>query len=282
MMPTRRTVEELLDAVSPEARDIDPSDDLPVSAIAAADLDVPAYVPLDMGWSCAERIRRVMQAIGGITKDGEYAAGNTRYNYRGIEQITPRVRDAMIDYGLILVPVRADMTCTPRVKADDKVSVMAEAHMTYRFVNCDRPEDFIETQMIASAVDSGDKYVTKALTSAFKYLMLQSLCIGDPSDDQDRYDADNDAGDALTDEDIAALRVSWDATEDEVGALRAATAMLSDHSREVFAAWWKATGVGSLKEGHVNGRQVPAALHLVQVLLDEEQRAADDAAADPM
>lgn len=239
-------------------------------ALEVANASLPSSWPVCL----AERVRRVMSAIGGIAKEGEYRAGSVSYNYRGIEQITPKVRDALIEQGVIIVPTRAVLDVSERepVTKGDKVtvSVRADATMTYRMVNCDDPHDWLEVQMIASAVDTGDKYVTKALTSAFKYLMLQALCIADPTDDQDRYDADgDDHSSARSDEPLS----EWPATEAEVETLRVATAMMSDASKATFAAWWKDVRAGSLKEGHVNGRHVPAALALVQVLLDAEAAA---------
>jgi len=253
---------------------------VPTDQIAA---EVPRFVPGPSAvLPClAERLRRVMHAIGGVAKEGTYSAGNVSYKFRGVEQIAPRVRDAMIDNGVICLPVRAILEVAERdpVTRDNKpptISVRAEVNIRYRFINCDNPADTLDVEMVASAVDSGDKYVTKALTSAFKYLMLQSFCIGDATDDQDRYDADRDSG-----EHTQSIPQEWDADDDEIAELRAATAMLNDVSKVSFAAWWKNTKIGSLREGHVNGRYVPAALALVQTLLDQET-AEDERDADAL
>jgi len=233
-----------------------------------------------------ERLRRVMEDIGPVEKEQEYAAGNVSYKFRGIEQITPKVRDAMVKHGVVFMPVKAEPIVRERVfeRGDGKppaYTTVAHVVMTYRFMPCNDSADFIDVQTVALANDTGDKALTKALTSAFKYVLLQSFCIADPNDDQDRYSGEETAHE-LSAADIDALRVEWAATEDQVETLRVAAAMMSEQSKQTFAAWWKATGnVGNLREGRVNARYIPAAMALVQALLDEEQQAAEDAAADP-
>lgn len=245
-----------------------------------AELDPDDDVTYEEVPTLAERLRRIMVSIGGITKEGEYNAAGVHYNFRGIEQIAPRVRDAMIEHGVVCMPVRMDLQLDPRdpVQRDGKppsITVMSKVCCTYRFINVDEPLDWLEAQVVASATDSGDKYVTKALTSAWKYLLLQTFSIADPSDDQDRYNGD-ESGATLTEADVAELRVEWPATDTDVDALRVAAGMLSDTSKTAFATWWKNTGnVGSLKDGRVNARYLPAAMAMVQVLLDSEGAAAE-------
>jgi len=171
-----------------------------------ADADVGGWSDLDdeddelydapVGLPLVERMRRVMETIGGIEKEGQYSAGNVSYKFRGIEQIAPRVRDAMIEHGVLCVPVRAEHWREDRapVETNGKVSItsVVSVVMTYRFMSSDNRLDAIEAQMVALANDTGDKAVTKALTSAFKYLLLQTFAIADPSDDQDRYSGEED------------------------------------------------------------------------------------------
>lgn len=262
---------ELPPATTPAAEDEWPDDD---------DDDFALNTPL------AERLRLVMQDIGPIEKEGNYSAGNVSYKFRGIEQITPRVRDAMIARGVVCLPVCAVPHSTERTfeRGDGKapqVTTSMTIVMTYRFMSSDDAADYIDAQTVAFANDTGDKAVTKALTSAFKYLMLQSFCIGDPNDDQDRYGDDDDAH-SLSADDITALRIEWPATEDEVGALRIAAGMLGEFGKQTFSKWWTATGnVGNLREGRVNARYMPAAMGVVQALLDMDNAAPDAANDEP-
>ena len=222
--------------------------------------DAPEGVPL------AERLRRVMETIGGIEKEGQYSAGNVSYKFRGIEQIAPRVRDAMIEHGVVCVPVRAEHWREDRVAAEGaKVTMTVSVVMTYRFMSCDNRLDAIEAQMVALANDTGDKAVTKALTSAYKYLMLQTFAIADPTDDQDRYSGDEDH-DARGDDNATA-------NEEEVATLRAAVGFLNDASKVVLMQWWNTVTMGSLREGRVRAREVPAALALCAALLEAENAA---------
>jgi hypothetical protein len=49
------------------------------------------------------------------------------------------------------------------------------------------PEDKITAVTIGVADDNADKSVNKAMTAAFKNVLLRVLCIGDPQDDTDSY-----------------------------------------------------------------------------------------------
>lgn len=223
--------------------------------------------------TCAQRVLAVMQSIGDVDKSDHMSGGGMSYNFRGIERIAPRVRDACIEHGLLILPRFARLTSVDRASVEkfdnqgkskgQSVTRVASVSMSYRFVNVDNPDDFLDVEMVGEANDTLDKAVTKALTSCHKYLLLQSFVIGDAASDPDRQlpDHDEERGEPTPME-------SWRADEEDVEALRVATTMLDETQRATFAAWWKRAQVGSIANRHVNARHIPAALALIETLLD--------------
>lgn len=59
------------------------------------------------------------------------------------------------------------------------------AQVTYRFVNIDKPEEFIEITSWGDGIDSGDKSVGKAMTYADKYALMKAYKIS-TGDDPDQ------------------------------------------------------------------------------------------------
>lgn len=63
-------------------------------------------------------------------------------------------------------------------------SLFMRIETTYRFVNIDKPEEYIETTVYGDGVDTGDKAPGKAMTYADKYALMKAykLSTGDDPD----------------------------------------------------------------------------------------------------
>lgn len=63
-------------------------------------------------------------------------------------------------------------------------SLFMRIETTYRFVNLDKPEEYIETTVYGDGVDTGDKAPGKAMTYADKYALMKAykLSTGDDPD----------------------------------------------------------------------------------------------------
>lgn len=66
---------------------------------------------------------------------------------------------------------------------------------TYRFVNVDKPEEFIEVKTYGDGLDSGDKAPGKAMTYADKYALLKAykIATGDDPDQEGSHDLKQEA-----------------------------------------------------------------------------------------
>ena len=127
-------------------------------------------------------LARVMRDLPGIGRTERSEQG---YQYRGIEQITRHAQSLFARHGVVFVPrvvaqSEVELTINGRPWTEQRLLV------EYDVYGPGGPGDKITVGPIASqGRDNSDKGSNKALTQAFKYALLQTLCIGDAKDDAD-------------------------------------------------------------------------------------------------
>lgn len=169
--------------------------------------------PIPPAKNVVEALSRVMADLPGIGRTDRSEQG---YQYRGIEAITRHAQGLFAKHGVVTVPRVArrtvkDFTINNRPWTEDELWVH------YRFYGPAGTEDFIEVgPLVGLGRDNSDKGANKAMTQAYKYALVQVLCIGDGKDDVDAEPAreadrveDRHAGEA------AALRRRIDALTPE-------------------------------------------------------------------
>ena len=67
----------------------------------------------------------------------------------------------------------------------ESTSLYMRIKVTYRFVNIDKPEEFIDTTVYGDGIDTGDKAPWKAMTYADKYALMKAYKIS-TGDDPDK------------------------------------------------------------------------------------------------
>lgn len=151
----------------------------------------------------------VIDSLPSIGRDGRASAQQGGYAYRGIEQITKAVAPLFAKHGIVFIPqvlsveIR-DLTVNSKPWTDTILTVR------YRICGPGGPEDYVEATVVGIGRDNADKGANKALTQAFKYALIQTLCIADSKDDNDGHadeaDAHHDAHPDVDGRAIAALR----------------------------------------------------------------------------
>lgn len=141
-----------------------------------------------------EALASVMRDLPGIGKSKHPSADGKgiTYAYRGIEEITSEVQGLFAKYGVV---------CVPRVRSRSVVDITVNDKPwtdTYLEVNWDiygpgGLEDCLSATTYGHGRDNSDKGTNKAQTQAFKYLLLDLLCISDPADDNDGTNVAADA-----------------------------------------------------------------------------------------
>lgn len=127
------------------------------------------------GMSLVQKLNAVRELVGVVKKDGKVAFKSTNYNYQRAEDIELAVREACIEVGVLVLPINIQWI-------NDNGNIVT-VDITYRFINAENKDDYIDCHMLGMGQDSGDKRIYKAETGAFKYLLKQSFQI--PSEDSD-------------------------------------------------------------------------------------------------
>jgi hypothetical protein len=137
-------------------------------------------------------LARVEAEVGGIEKKrgGE---GGVKYPFRGIDAISQSAQPLLGKYGVVMVPtvenhVVDDITVGGKPWTDTTVTVL------WRIYGPGGVDDMIECRTVGYGRDNADKGMNKAMTGAFKNVLLRVLCIGDPQDDTDGHTHERDNG----------------------------------------------------------------------------------------
>lgn len=141
-----------------------------------------------------QKIAEVMKDIDYLQKDDRVETGGGK-GYKAIseEKVTSTVRKSLIKNGLVIVPVEQNRYRHDEKVLDkygnEKVNRLTEVDTKYRIQNIDDAEDYILASSSGSGVDTQDKGVGKAMTYAYKYLLLRTFAI--PSgEDPDKVSSD--------------------------------------------------------------------------------------------
>ena len=115
-----------------------------------------------------QRISAVMQDVQYLAKDDQIEFGKTKYRAISEEKVTTIIRKSLITHGIVIVPVKQEHS---------KDGVLTTVDVTYRIQNVEDENDYIEAVSSGTGVDTQDKGVGKAMTYAYKYLLLRTFAI---------------------------------------------------------------------------------------------------------
>lgn len=207
-----------------------------------------------------EALCRVMRDLPGIGKDGQAAAAQGGYRYRGIEQITREAQGLFARHGIAFIP-RVTSWDVREIEVQGKPWTDTTLMVEYAIVG---PND---TRLTAAVVgigrDNSDKGANKAMTQAFKYAMLQALCISDADDDADGTTHERDADPTRTPAEPEAL----DDLRQQIG-------RLDDAAKADLAVRWKARNLHDL--GYLSTAELAFARELVKAVGEAKPAEASD------
>jgi ERF superfamily len=134
-------------------------------------------------------IMRDLPAIAKVQHPSQDGRGLT-YKFRGIEEITAEAQGLFAKYEVVAVPrVRARSIKEITVNNNPWTDTFLEVDWT--IYGPGGLQDFIEATTYGVGRDNSDKGTNKAMTQAFKYLLLEMLMIADPKDDNDGTNTEN-------------------------------------------------------------------------------------------
>ena len=127
-----------------------------------------------------------MEDVQAVGKGGR----NTQqgYNFRGVDQVVNAVGPIFRKHRIIPVPHHCVAQHRDVRTSNDKPSREVTVSATYRFYG--PAGDYVEALVPGESMDSGDKGTPKAMSVAYRIVLLQLLCIptDDPDPDQESFE----------------------------------------------------------------------------------------------
>lgn len=143
-----------------------------------------------------EKIQAVMKEVQYLTKDGKVEFGSTKYKALSEEKVTTIMRQKLIEHGLVVYPA---------YQTSNRQGQITHVDVTYRMVNVDNPEEYIEIASCGDGADSQDKGSGKAMTYAFKYMWLRTFALPTGEDPDKISSEELDAMEASKEDAVAPI-----------------------------------------------------------------------------
>lgn len=144
--------------------------------------------------SIFEKISKVMEDVSYLTKDDNVSTGGSN-SYKAIseEKVTSTIRASLIKNGIVIIPISQEHKREDEILKDrngnEKLNRLTTVNVTYRIQNIEDKEDYIEAVSSGTGVDTQDKGIGKAMTYAYKYLLLRTFAIP-TGEDPDKISSD--------------------------------------------------------------------------------------------
>lgn len=127
-----------------------------------------------------EKIAEIMKSVKFVQKDGKVQFKDTKYKYISEAKLTSILRAEFLEKGIVVFPVR---------QTSNRNGYITHVDVEYKMVNIDDPNDYITIASCGDGADSQDKGASKAMTMAYKYMLLRTFAIP-TGDDPDEIGSD--------------------------------------------------------------------------------------------
>ena len=174
--------------------------------------------------------------------------------YKAVSEkdVLDAVKPVEAKYGIYSYPIDREIlreeTQERETRSGIRKELFTRIRTIYRFINVDKPEEFIDTITYADGIDSGDKGMGKAMTYADKYALMKAYKISTGEDpDQEPSTELKSQGQKKT----------YKATEKQLGLF---TSLYSQEEVEKIMAHYKVSNLsdldGSTVSKYISDRKV--------------------------
>lgn len=140
-----------------------------------------------------QKMESITEKLNRVAKNLQVGIGQSSYKAVGEADVLAAVKPVEVEFGIYSYPVKRDViysnefTTTTEYKGEtkEKLTMFMRIKTIYRFVNVDKPEEYIEVETFGDGVDTQDKAPGKAMTYADKYALLKAYKI-ETGDDPDQ------------------------------------------------------------------------------------------------
>lgn len=128
-----------------------------------------------------EKMLNITNEISKVNKNLTVGQGKSAYKAVGEADILKAVKELEFKYRVYSYPANREIIestmYTTTNEYGDKNNIFSRIKTTYRFVNIDKTDEYIETITFAEGIDTQDKGSGKAMTYADKYALMKSYKI---------------------------------------------------------------------------------------------------------
>lgn len=146
-----------------------------------------------------QRMANVTKEIKAVAKNLEVGYGKSSYKATGEADVLFAVKNIEVPNGIYSYPFKREIIdqqvlTTKGVdyktgKDVEKTQFYLRMKTTYRFVNVDKPEEYVEIESYSDGLDSADKATGKAMTYGDKYALMKAYKIV-TGEDPDQYQSE--------------------------------------------------------------------------------------------
>ena len=141
-----------------------------------------------------EKLLHITSEIKTVNKNLEVGVGKNSYKAVGEADVLSAVKVLEEKYGVYSYPCKREVIDRAILETEKEYNgsvtrgnqIFLRIETTYRFVNTEKPDEFIEITTYGDGIDTQDKAVGKAMTYADKYALLKAYKIitGDDPDQE--------------------------------------------------------------------------------------------------
>ena len=138
-----------------------------------------------------QRLLKITEELATVKKGLTVGSGSYGYKAVGEMDILNAVKPLEIEYGVYSYPMNRVLVSQDILTTDkNKTKFMMRVETTYRFVNVDKPSEFVDQVSYGDGVDSLDKSPGKAMTYSDKYSLMKAYKIMTGDDPDQKHSKD--------------------------------------------------------------------------------------------
>lgn len=146
-----------------------------------------------------EKLLNITSEIKTVNKNLEVGIGKNAYKAVGEADVLAAVKVLEEKYKIYSYPCKREVIDRAILETEKEYNgtvtkgnqIFLRIETTYRFVNIEKPEEFIEITTYGDGIDTQDKAVGKAMTYADKYALLKAYKIITGDDPDQEHSPDN-------------------------------------------------------------------------------------------
>lgn len=145
-----------------------------------------------------EKLNEIINELGPVEKNLYVPTGKSSYKAVGEKDVLDAIKPIEYKYKIYSYPVSREViddeqlekVSTYNGKETKTISQFMRIKTTYRFVNIEKPEEFIDIVSYGDGIDTGDKAPGKAMTYSDKYALMKGYKVS-TGDDPDKDASEN-------------------------------------------------------------------------------------------